>query len=294
MDRQSCDAPDMQSSIALLQERFRQLQRAKEMREARELLRLLSELERVKPGMHYDPNRLFFHSELIHSSSTLPQGSHNLQTNFQSKHTDLQVTETPFFANLGSTESVMERTNNFDDSDVDTSLHLWKFYNVTSLLILIFVNCSQSFTSSMGNTNSNVTSVYFDYHDSSSWWIERSSSGPLWNESSSYSIPSESSSLPTFLFMILGNKRATPLVPNIVSSLFIRSNRTALTFLAFPASICTKDKMTQVLLFFIFYFYKNKYYSVKSIYSRQGSFSLFTSCSIAERMQKKIQKLGIL
>lgn len=124
MGRQSCDAPDMQSTIALLQERFRQLQRAKEMREARELLRLLSELERVKPGIHYDPNRLFFHSELIHSSNTLPQGSHNLQTNFQSKHTDLQVTETPFFANLGSTESVMERTNNLDDSDVDTTLHL--------------------------------------------------------------------------------------------------------------------------------------------------------------------------
>lgn len=138
--RQSCDAPGMQSSIALLQERFRQLQRAKEMREARELLRLLSELERVKPATDFDPNRFFFHSELIHSSITLPQGSHNLQTNFQSKYTDLQVTETPFLANLSSTESVMDRTSNFDDSDVDTSLHLWKFYNVSSLLILIFVN----------------------------------------------------------------------------------------------------------------------------------------------------------
>ncbi|KAE8125416.1 hypothetical protein FH972_020226 [Carpinus fangiana] len=109
MGRLSCDAPVMLSSIVLLQERFRQLQRAKEMREARELLRLLSEPERVKPAMHYDPNRLFFHSELIHSSS---------------KHTDLQIKETPFLANLGSTESVMDRTNNFDDSDVDTSLHL--------------------------------------------------------------------------------------------------------------------------------------------------------------------------
>uniref|UniRef100_A0A803QBX2 Uncharacterized protein n=1 Tax=Cannabis sativa TaxID=3483 RepID=A0A803QBX2_CANSA len=41
------DGTSHHSSIALLQERFRQLQRAKEMREEKELLRLLSESERI-------------------------------------------------------------------------------------------------------------------------------------------------------------------------------------------------------------------------------------------------------
>lgn len=124
MGRQSCDATVIHSSIALLQERFRQLQRAKEMREARELLRLSSEPERVNPATLYDPTRLFFHSELIYSPRPLPQGSLYLQPNFQSKHTHIQVKDTPFFGSLGSIDTVMERKNDFDDSDVDTSLHL--------------------------------------------------------------------------------------------------------------------------------------------------------------------------
>lgn len=125
MGRQSCDAGVIHSSIALLQERFRQLQRAKELREAQELLkRLLTEPERINPATHYDATRLLFNSELIRSPSPLPQGSLYLQPNFHSNHTDIQVTEIPFLANLGLTDSVMDRTNNFVDSDVDTSLHL--------------------------------------------------------------------------------------------------------------------------------------------------------------------------
>jgi hypothetical protein len=122
MGRQSCDATVIHSSIALLQERFRQLQRAKEMREAREFLRLSSEPERVDPAMLYDPTtRLFFHSELIYSPSPLPQGSLYLQPKFPSMRTDLHITKTPF---LGKLDTVMDRKNDFDDSDVDTSLHL--------------------------------------------------------------------------------------------------------------------------------------------------------------------------
>ncbi|KAG6637771.1 hypothetical protein CIPAW_11G201300 [Carya illinoinensis] len=125
MSRQYFDATIIHSSTGLLQERFRQLQRAKEMREARELLRmLLSEPGRVNPATYSDATRSFFHSEFINSPSSLPQSSLYFQLNFQSKHTDLQVTEIPLLANLGSINSVMDKINNFDDSDVDTSLHL--------------------------------------------------------------------------------------------------------------------------------------------------------------------------
>ncbi|KAK9269313.1 hypothetical protein L1049_001084 [Liquidambar formosana] len=124
MGRQSRDPRVTHSSIALLQERFRQLQRAKEMREERDVLRLSSQLERVNATTQYEPTRLFFHSELILPPRPPVQGSLYFQPNTHSKRTGLQVTETPILANLGSTEAVMHRTNVFDDSDVDTSLHL--------------------------------------------------------------------------------------------------------------------------------------------------------------------------
>ncbi|KAK9089866.1 hypothetical protein Scep_028948 [Stephania cephalantha] len=48
MGRQSSDEPIMLSSIALLQERFKRLQRVKEMREERELLKMFPVTERIK------------------------------------------------------------------------------------------------------------------------------------------------------------------------------------------------------------------------------------------------------
>jgi hypothetical protein len=42
-------------------------------------------------------------------------------------------------ANLCSTDSVMNLTYNFDESDVDTSLHLWK--NFTMLVSLVSLFC---------------------------------------------------------------------------------------------------------------------------------------------------------
>ncbi|EXB29524.1 hypothetical protein L484_010582 [Morus notabilis] len=61
------------SSIALLQERFRQLQRVKEVREERELLRILSEHNinnnnnlMNNPTMICEPLRLVFHSDHHH------------------------------------------------------------------------------------------------------------------------------------------------------------------------------------------------------------------------------------
>lgn len=128
MATKSCDGTSHHSSIALLQERFRQLQRAKEMREEKELLRLLSESERTNPAKRYEPTGFFFHSEslLPHRPPSSHQNSVYLQPNLQSKHGNLQATETTsIFGNISSTGAAMNnRTYNMDDSDVDTSLHL--------------------------------------------------------------------------------------------------------------------------------------------------------------------------
>lgn len=70
----------VQSSIALLQERFRQLQRAKEMREEKELLRMLNEppnrlFINVPTAPSYEPFTFFFQPEsgLPLSTASPPQ-----------------------------------------------------------------------------------------------------------------------------------------------------------------------------------------------------------------------------
>ncbi|KAG5254676.1 metal ion binding protein [Salix suchowensis] len=120
MGRQSCDPAIIHSSIALLQERFRQLERAKEIRQQRELLKLFSEADHVQSAMACES------SKLLHSELTLPprqpiQASLSFQPTLQTEHNDLKA---PIVANLCSTDSVMNLRYNFDESDVDTSLHL--------------------------------------------------------------------------------------------------------------------------------------------------------------------------
>ncbi|KAM5585321.1 hypothetical protein ABKV19_004626 [Rosa sericea] len=104
------------SSIALLQERFRQLQRAKEMREERELLRQLiaESAERgnqTQAAPHFEQKGLVFQSEMTGSQrKPQPQASMYLQPSYlQSKQ---------------NYQAVMRRPSKLDDSDVDTSLHL--------------------------------------------------------------------------------------------------------------------------------------------------------------------------
>ncbi|XP_050369042.1 uncharacterized protein LOC126787160 [Argentina anserina] len=100
------------SSIALLQERFKQLQRAKEMREERELLRQLiaesaERATQTQVAEHFEPKGLVFQSEMTVSQ---PQVSMYLQPSYlQSKQ---------------NYQAVMRRPGKLDDSDVDTSLHL--------------------------------------------------------------------------------------------------------------------------------------------------------------------------
>ncbi|GFZ12596.1 hypothetical protein Acr_23g0009810 [Actinidia rufa] len=99
------------SSIALLQERFRQLQRAKERREERELMRQVSKSHPTHSPTCHDPSRLFFNSELIAPPRPPP-----LQGSSSSLHHHMGQSK--------NTETFLCRSSNYDDSDIDTSLHL--------------------------------------------------------------------------------------------------------------------------------------------------------------------------
>ncbi|KAM7525288.1 hypothetical protein LguiA_015190 [Lonicera macranthoides] len=151
MGRESSDNQTViqYSSIALLQERFRQLERAKEMRERREILRILSDSDRCTT-MHNDPSssssssKLLFHSELMLPSrrAAVPpsQLSLSLCPNSPSHllnihHPNLQaaVVSPSYLAksrvsadsHLDHPSFIRYTNNNTDvDVDVDTSLHL--------------------------------------------------------------------------------------------------------------------------------------------------------------------------
>uniref|UniRef100_A0A6N2M7Q1 Uncharacterized protein n=1 Tax=Salix viminalis TaxID=40686 RepID=A0A6N2M7Q1_SALVM len=104
-------------------ERFRQLERAKEMRQQRELLKLFSEADHVhvqSQTMACESSKLL-HSELTLSPRQPMQASLSFQPTLQTEHNDVQA---PIVANLCSTDSVRNLRYNFDESDVDTSLHL--------------------------------------------------------------------------------------------------------------------------------------------------------------------------
>ncbi|KAK1316447.1 hypothetical protein QJS10_CPA05g01032 [Acorus calamus] len=119
MGREANDPTVIHSSIALLQERFRQLQRVKEMREERELtLRVFAKVaERASPpppAFHCEPPKWFIHPELILPSRPL-QGYLSLRT---FSNADFKHVEGPLL-----TEIWPDRANN-EETEVDTSLHL--------------------------------------------------------------------------------------------------------------------------------------------------------------------------
>ncbi|KAK1306582.1 hypothetical protein QJS10_CPA10g01824 [Acorus calamus] len=116
MGRVANDPTVLHSSIALLQERFRQLQRVKEMREERELtLRVFAKAaERVNPppASHCEPPKWFIHPELTRRPL---QGYLFLQT---SSSSDLNQVESPLLTGLCPGRA------NTEETEVDTSLHL--------------------------------------------------------------------------------------------------------------------------------------------------------------------------
>jgi hypothetical protein len=126
---QSCtstsDSTVVSPSIALLQERFKHLEKVKERREEKELLKLFSETERFAPTMHFEPSKL----------SSFPQGSTSLQDSlslgrlFNSQTTKqddhLRAMKMQPLTNLspnGAATASSSRSS--ENSDVDTSLHL--------------------------------------------------------------------------------------------------------------------------------------------------------------------------
>ncbi|XP_021887248.1 uncharacterized protein LOC110806629 [Carica papaya] len=125
MGRDNSDPIMIQSSIALLQERFRQLQRVKEMREERELLKNLIETKQQTPGMHYNEpsSQLFFHFLPPRS----PPPSLSLDSQIKVSGFDKSV-DSPLLMGLWPKEKPAFTMNRFDgsdpDEDVDTSLHL--------------------------------------------------------------------------------------------------------------------------------------------------------------------------
>ncbi|XP_048447322.1 uncharacterized protein LOC125480475 [Pyrus x bretschneideri] len=143
MDRESHETTVVHSSIALLQERFRELQKVKAMREEREISRMLALSTDSEPkqftAMDRNPTmlNLFHFDHIVHGRRTSASGgSLSLWPTLQSKHVDCpqRKTETLLLINLWPTftddTSLKICSNKFEDSipnsgsDVDTSLHL--------------------------------------------------------------------------------------------------------------------------------------------------------------------------
>lgn len=115
------------SSIALLQERFRQLEKVKERREGKQLLKLLSSGTTSSSSSMHNPTsqdsqqpKLFTpHKPTLHDSLSLGLNF----TNKQGDHNTMKMKPSPSSSsNLWPHGASTSR--NFDSSDVDTSLHL--------------------------------------------------------------------------------------------------------------------------------------------------------------------------
>ncbi|RDX77989.1 hypothetical protein CR513_41799, partial [Mucuna pruriens] len=104
------DPTSFHSSIALLQERFRQLQRVKEMREEKELQKMLNEPKQFNStttttmAYHNSNNSILSHPELIMPSRSPPHVSLSLWPTSQGKQEDHTRPQTPVSMNLCPTD----------------------------------------------------------------------------------------------------------------------------------------------------------------------------------------------
>ncbi|XAR68178.1 hypothetical protein NMG60_11003218 [Bertholletia excelsa] len=125
MGRQSIEPAMVGSSIALLQERFRQLQRVREKREEQELLKLFSESEHVRPTKSFKPGNLSLHTQMIFPLSSPSGDALSLRLTSPSKSADsraIKAGQLKDFKSPGST--IISISPNNENSEVDTSLHL--------------------------------------------------------------------------------------------------------------------------------------------------------------------------
>ncbi|GMH15755.1 hypothetical protein Nepgr_017596 [Nepenthes gracilis] len=130
----------VQSSIVLLQERFRQLRREAEMRERREIFKMFSVSENhanyypavtfsspsSSSTQYYPPLKFFFHPDLVSPSAAhhhLSLSDHHFSLSLApcslSKTTDFHAGQTAPFVDAMSCDKLLDSV-----SDVDTSLHL--------------------------------------------------------------------------------------------------------------------------------------------------------------------------
>ncbi|KAJ0522852.1 hypothetical protein HanIR_Chr10g0487141 [Helianthus annuus] len=119
------------SSIALLQERFRELEKMREQREDMKLLKLFSESETMSQTKRYERSRnLLAHPEMIHHKPAMTarssfQDSLSLGLDLYGKKTEHQPSKTTPFRDFWSIDSVtVSASRVHDKTDVDTSLHL--------------------------------------------------------------------------------------------------------------------------------------------------------------------------
>ncbi|XP_058744981.1 uncharacterized protein LOC131617743 [Vicia villosa] len=105
------------SSIALLQERFRQLEKVKERREGKQLLRLLSSSE-----TNTNTQQRFIVSH--NNRSSYDHDSLSLGLNLTNKQGDKNNMKSNTSLSEWSQGASSSLSRNFDASDVDTSLHL--------------------------------------------------------------------------------------------------------------------------------------------------------------------------
>ncbi|XP_058771908.1 uncharacterized protein LOC131645251 [Vicia villosa] len=123
------------SSISLLQERFKQLQRVKELREKRELLKMLSNTRETKHFsfdssssiMSHEPvTRLFFHPELINmnTSGSISPPPHVCLSLWPTTSQGVKDDNNTSSSSSTETQDVQASWDNVCDSGVDTSLHL--------------------------------------------------------------------------------------------------------------------------------------------------------------------------
>ena len=139
MGGENQDPTAVHSSIALLQERFRQLQRAKQMREERELLKMLNEPKQLNSNIPstntYEPARLSLEPESVIPSKSPPHVSLSLGPTSQARQQEHRSLETMTASRglraMDYTHSSLQAAwkNVYDcdsenDSGVDTSLHL--------------------------------------------------------------------------------------------------------------------------------------------------------------------------
>ncbi|WCJ37403.1 hypothetical protein M5689_018545 [Euphorbia peplus] len=133
MGRQNGDAKVATSSIALLQERFRELQKIKEKRQQKQLLKLFSSQSdnddhhhhhhQTPPplssmAMHNSPNQDSLLSLGLNSQTHNNYGVAIINSNTQSSSSSSS------FSSLWPNSATSSSRNGLEYSDVDTSLHL--------------------------------------------------------------------------------------------------------------------------------------------------------------------------